>query len=306
MKKSHLSRRTFVTTSAGGIGALMLAERTTPAQGGEASQDSNAGQTVRIAVVQQNSAPGAVEANRTKALAFAEQALRHDADIILFHEELLVGYVENLKDLAETVDGPTTQAFRSLLAGTDASILWGLTERDGDRYYIAATLVDASGVRANYRKTHLWWKDRGLRHEPSFYEPGDELVAFNVKGHKSGVMICYDGDFPEMTRTYAGMDCRMLFWLNNRGQRGHDEVTSLAGRNSMIMAVSCVCGKNERGYACRGGSNITNHDGALLAEIWDKEGIIYADVDPAAVPEARRNNPWYTGRRPDLYHRYET
>jgi predicted amidohydrolase len=118
-------------------------------------------------------------------------------------------------------------------------------------------------------------------------------------------MICYDGDFPEMTRAYANLDCRVLFWLNNRGSRGHAEVTRLAGNNSMIMAVSCVCGANERGDRCRGGSNITSHDGSLLAEIWDDAGIIYADVDPSAVPAAREANPWYTGRRGDLYRRFE-
>ena len=261
-------------------------------------------ETVRIAVVQQNSVPGEVESNRAKALAFAQQALANDADIVLFHEELLVGYVDNMRELAEEIDGPTTRAFQSLLTGSDSRILWGLTEREKDKYYIAATLVGASGVLANYRKTHLWWKAEGLRHEPSFYEPGDELVTFEVKGHKSGVMICYDGDFPEMTRAYANLDCRMLFWLNNRGERGHGEVTKLAGTNSMIMAVSCVCGKNELGYKCRGGSNITNHNGGLLAEIWDKEGVIYADVEPGAVPEARGKNPWYVGRRSDLYRRY--
>ena len=304
MRIDSVSRREFVKAGAGGLGALMLAERANPAETVAPAQAKKADEKVRIAVVQQDSVPGAVQANRSKALGFAEQALSNDPDIILFHEELLVGYVENLKDLAEEAHGPTTRAFQSLLAGTDTSILWGLTERHGDRYYIAATLVNASGVRANYRKTHLWWKDQGLRHEPSFYEPGDELVTFDIKGHKSGVMICYDGDFPEMTRAYANLDCRMLFWLNNRGQRGHDEVTGLADSNSMIMAVSCVCGKNERGRTCRGGSNITNYDGSLLTEIWDKEGIIYADVNPAAVPEARQNNPWYTGRRPDLYQKY--
>lgn len=237
-------------------------------------------------------------------MAFAREALDNGADIILFHEELLVGYVENLKELAEEIDGPTSRAFQFLLAGSDSLILWGLTEREGDQYYIAATLVGASGVVANYRKTHLWWKAKGLRHEPSFYQPGNELVTFEVKGHKSGVMICYDGDFPEMTRAYANLDCRMLFWLNNRGERGHGEVTKLAGTNSMIMAVSCVCGKNELGYACRGGSNITNHDGSLLTEIWEKQGVIYADVEPGAVPPARKNNPWYVGRRSDLYCRY--
>ena len=65
-------------------------------------------------------------------------------------------------------DAMTAQAFQKLLSGTESLVLYGLTEREGDRCYIAATLVGADGVRANYRKTHLWWKDQGLRHEPSW------------------------------------------------------------------------------------------------------------------------------------------
>ena len=118
------------------------------------------------------------------------------------------------------------------------------------------------------------------------------------------MMICYDGDFPEMTRAYANLGCNMLFWMNNRGSRGHEEVKSLAETNSMIMASSCCCGKNELGDICRGGSNITDHDGSLLAEIWDKEEVIYAYVDPGTVPRARSKNPWYVGRRQELYCRY--
>ena len=67
------------------------------------------------------------------------------------------------------------------------------------------------------------------------------------------------------------------------------------------MATACCCGPDETGRPCRGGSNITDHYGKLLAEIWDREGIIYADVDPGLVPEARRRNPWFTGQRRDLY-----
>lgn len=302
MRTENVSRRRFLET--GTAGTFGLAAPEASGLSGEPYQDAVTGDKVRLAVVQQDSRPGAVEQNRAKALGFAEEALEHGADIVLFHEELLVGYVENLKELAEEADGPTSRAFQSLLAGSDSLVLWGLTERAGDKLHIAATLVGAGGVLANYRKTHLWWKAEGLRHEPSFYAPGDELVTFPVKGNKSGVMICYDGDFPEMTRTYANLDCRLLFWLNNRGQRGHDEVKRLAQTNSMIMATACVCGKNERGITCRGGSNITSHDGRPLAEIWDREGIIYADVDPSEVPAARRRNPWYVGRRSDLYRRY--
>jgi predicted amidohydrolase len=256
---------------------------------------------VRIAVVQQETVPGAVEKNRAKSLAFAAEALRNHADIVLFHEALVVGYVDNIRELAEPVDGPTTRAFQKLLNGTKALILYGLIERQGDDRFTSATLVGAGGVVANYRKTHLWWKAKGVRHEPTFFRPGNELVTFEVKGYKSGVMICYDGDFPEMARAYANQGCVMLFWLNNRGSRDHREVYPLVRANTIIMATSCCSGKNEAGHACRGGSNIMDKDGSLLGEIVSKEGIIYADVEPDTVLDARQQNPWFQGQRQDLY-----
>ena len=257
--------------------------------------------SVQIAVVQQAHNPGKVEENRGKALGYARQALDKGADIILFHEELLVGYVENLKELAEPVDGPTTRAVQSLLKDTKSLVLYGLTEREGDKLYIAATVVGADGVVANYRKTHLWWKADGLRHEPTFYTAGDALVTFDLKGHKCGVVICYDGDFPEMARSYANLGCSMLFWMNNRGSRGYEEVRPLADRNSLIVAASCCCGTNEQGMPCRGGSNIVDARGELLTEIWDEEGLIWADVAPEEVAAIRADNPRYTGQRRDLY-----
>jgi predicted amidohydrolase len=257
---------------------------------------------LRIAVVQQDGNPGEVEINREKALDFAKQALDLKADVILFHEELLIGYHEDLHKLAENVNGITTQAFQKLLKGTDSMIIYGLTEKDKNEYYVSAPVVSEDGLVANYRKTHLWWKAEGLRHEPSYYRPGNKLVTFSLKGYLCGLMICYDGDFPEMTRSYANLGCSIVFWMNNRGSRGHNEVKDLALTNSMIMPVSCCCGKNEMGDICRGGSNITGPKGELIEEIWDKEGMITGDVYPGGVSQIRKENPWYTGMRPDLYY----
>jgi (R)-amidase len=234
---------------------------------------------ITIAVVQQDGNPGRVEANRAKAVSFARYSVNQGADVVLFHEELVVGYTDDMRELAEPVDGPTTQGFRKVLEGSDSLIVYGATERDGDDCYISAPVVSAAGVIANYRKMHLWRQAEGLRHEPTFYRPGDSLVTFDVKGRKCGVMICYDGDFPETTRSYADLGCTVLFWLNNRRSRGHEEVRDLAKDNSVIMAVSCCSGLNESGDRCRGGSNITDSSGTLLAEIWDREGVIVRDVE---------------------------
>ncbi|MCC6446875.1 MAG: carbon-nitrogen hydrolase family protein [Armatimonadetes bacterium] len=149
-------------------------------------------------------------------------------------------------------------------------------------------------------KTYLCWKARGLRHEPTYYLPGHRLVTFDVKGRRSGVMICYDGGFPETARSYAHPGCEMLFWLNNRGG-GHEKVRPLALQKSMIIAASCCSGRNEAGDLCRGGSNITGETGALMAELWDSEGVIIADVWPERGPSLREVNPWCCGQRRDLY-----
>ena len=256
---------------------------------------------MRIAVVQQETVPGEVERNRSKALAFGREALAKKADVILFHEGILVGYHERYRELAETPDGPSTRAFQTLLAGTDSLVIYGLTEREGDSYYLSATVVSAGGAIANYRKTHLWWRARGFRNEPLSFAQGEKLVTFEAKGAKCGIMICYDGDFPETARSYADLGCEVVFWLNNRESRGYEEVRPAARANSLIIAASCCCGPNEVNEACRGGSNITNYDGDLVTELWDAEGVIHADVHPEEVAAHRKMNPWYTGRRPELY-----
>ena len=46
---------------------------------------------------------------------------------------------------------------------------------------------------------------------------------------------------------------------------------------------------------------MTNFDGALLGELWDEEGVVIADVEPERADAARAANPWFTGRRPELY-----
>jgi predicted amidohydrolase len=293
--------RLFHSVFAIAAGALLTHPVSSAAQPPAVNPTAPEERKVRIAVVQQETQPGNVEANRSKAIEFAREAVSHGADVILFHEALLVGYVPHIHELAEPADGPSTRAFQQLLQGTDSVIVYGLIERDGDNFYTSAIIVAADKIRACYRKTHLWWRSEGVRHEPTYFRPGNSLVTFDVKGHKTGVMICYDGDFPEMTRAYANLGCTILLWLNNRGSRGPAEVAPLVRANTIIMATACCCGENEAGTACGGGSNITDKNGATRAVIWNEEGIIYADVDPDSVAAAREQNPWFRGQRQDLY-----
>jgi len=114
MNRRNFIRKTAVSASL--LGALPLSgslrENTKIPKMGGFSRYEDEGQTMKIAVVQQDGNPGQVEINRSKALAFAREALAQKADVILFHEELLIGYDKNLRELAEPVDGETTRAFQ--------------------------------------------------------------------------------------------------------------------------------------------------------------------------------------------------
>lgn len=260
---------------------------------------------MKICVVQQSHNPGRVGENLSKALAFAKQALDGGSEIVLFHEELLVGYVEDPHALAQSVNGEAAQAFERLLRDYEGErkIIYGLTERCGQRYYISAPVVSREGVVANYRKCHLWKQGTPLRDETRLYTPGEGLVTFRHRGFQAGVMICYDGDFPEMARAYARMGCQMLFWMNNRESRGHDDFAQLHSRcNSLIVATSCCCGKDETGAWCSGKSNIVDYDATLLGELADREGILVAEVHPELVQAHREENPLFGGLREDLFY----
>ena len=48
-----------------------------------------------------------------------------------------------------------------------------------------------------------------------------------------------------------------------------------------------------------------DHDGSVLAELWNDEGFVAADVNPAAALEHRQTSMYFASLRPDLYARYD-
>ena len=70
------------------------------------------------------------------------------------------------------------------------------------------------------------------------------------------LLICYDGDFPEMTRACANLGCSIVFRMDNRGSRELVEVKELSCRNPMIVASSCCDRLDENESICRGGSTL--------------------------------------------------
>ncbi|PSM42524.1 hydrolase [Streptomyces dioscori] len=178
-----------------------------------AGRSSAAAKTGVTRVVCEQLAPRVGDLTHNKALALdaVRRALADGADIVVLPELVTSGYVfetaEEARTTAITVEDPFFADLSAVLAGTRSVVVLGFCQRaddtgdtgdTDDALYNSAAVVDASGVRAVYRKTHLW--DR----ETLFFTPGDRTPPVVDTAHgRIGVLICYDLEFAEMPRRLA-------------------------------------------------------------------------------------------------------
>jgi predicted amidohydrolase len=267
---------------------------------------------VRVAVCQLAPVIGDLEGNRARARAAIEEAADAGARIVVLPELAASGYAfrdaAEAQALAEPPAGPTVAGWAELAAKRELVIVGGFAERDGDRLYNSAAIVDATGLRAVYRKVHLW--DR----ESLVFTPGDAPPAVLDTPHgRIGAMVCYDLEFPEWVRLAALAGAELLCVPTNwpreprpDGERPMEVLRAMvaASTNRMAVAVCDRCG-GERGITWVSGTAIAGADGWLLAgpPAAPEPVVLTADVDLAASREKALGprNDALADRRPALY-----
>lgn len=132
-------------------------------------------------------------------------------DVLVLPELLLPGpVVGEGRDMPEgiqahfqsgaiTVPGPETNQLVALADELQLSMVLGVAERAGDRYYNSVLLIDPEGVYGVYRKVHLSLRDR------IWATPGDAgFPTFDTPAGRIGLVTGYDVLFPETLRVLAG------------------------------------------------------------------------------------------------------
>ena len=199
---------------------------------------------------------------------------------------------------AEDLDGPFTAAMVATAEEADLTVVFGLVERAGERFRNAAVAVDASGVRAVYRKTHLY--DAFGASESRWVEPGplDQPAVFEVGGLRVGLQTCYDVRFPEVTRRIADAGADLVVmpadWVPGPRKVAHWRtlVTARAIENTLYVAAA---GQVPPGGV--GTSLVVDPQGDVLTELGDSPGVGLAAVEAAQVAAVREVNPALTLRR---------
>jgi predicted amidohydrolase len=227
---------------------------------------------VRIACAQLAPTLGDVEGNRRASLDTIERAAADGAGLVVLPELCSSGYGfadrSEAAAAAEPADGPTVTAWAEAAARLGLVVVGGFAEADGGHLHNSAALVDPSGLRAVYRKLHLWDREKLVFRQGDAPPPVLDTVAGRI-----GVGVCYDLMFPEVTRrlTVAGADV-LAFPTNSpllgqpSGPWPMDVVVAAATAyvNRVFVAVADRCGV-ERGVEWVGGSVVAAPDGRLLA-----------------------------------------
>jgi predicted amidohydrolase len=148
---------------------------------------------LNLALAQINTTLGDVQANLDKHLSLIAEAQKGDADLVIFPELSLTGYV--LQDLVPTVSHRSTNddpVFKQLLkASQDVDLVVGFVDEDSrHRFYIASAYLSGGEVLHVHHKVYL--PTYGLFDEGRFFAWGDSVRAFDTRFGRMGILICED------------------------------------------------------------------------------------------------------------------
>jgi deaminated glutathione amidase len=251
-----------------------------------------------VAAVQVAPVPGpltveSVKANVDRCVAFLERCVAATgAELVVLPEAATTGFTpgipaEALWDLVADVPGPLTEPVQRVAERLGVHVVLGSYQRGPERgtVYNTAALVGPSGeVLGAYRKTHVFCGEG--RAEGGWVTPGDEAVVVDTALGRIGMMICFDGDYPELARIQAVLGAEVIcrpaallrsadLWeLTNRA-RAYDNHVFVVGANAT--------GADPAGALYFGNSMIVTPIAQVVARAASHEGWVSARLDPATA-----------------------
>lgn len=240
-------------------------------------------------------------------------------------------------ELAESVPGPTTEALGKIAKEKKIVIVVSLFEKDDydrggsprsgqpTKYpkprgggYNTACALDADGrFLGKYRKVHIPDDLPNFYSEMFYFRPGDlGFPLFETRYAKIGLQVCWDQWFPEGARALALKGAEIIFYPTAIGwplgqreeeigaaefdawvtvQRGH------AISNTVLIAAANRTGREDN-LNFWGGSFVADPLGRILKQAsHDREENLIVTCDLGAIQEVRKDWPFLTCRREDVY-----
>jgi predicted amidohydrolase len=237
--------------------------------------------------------PQSVKANVEACVDLVERCVAATgAQLVVLPEAATTGFApgtdpERLWDLVSELPGPVSEPVQRAARELGVHVVLGTYERGPQRgvVYNTAALVGPGGdLLGTYRKTHLFCGED--RAGGGWVTPGDEAVVVQTELATIGMVICFDGDYPELARIEAVRGAEVIcrpsallrsadIWeLTNRA-RAYD--------NHVYVVAANATGADPGGFLYFGNSMIVTPIAEVTARAASHPGWVAARLDPASA-----------------------
>ena len=222
-------------------------------------------------------------------------------DLVVFPEVMMRDFGSpgsDISEFAEDLDGAFVKRLTEVAGQHGVTVVAGMFERSPDpaRPYNTLVVVDGTGVRASYRKIHLY-DSFGYKESERLLAGDVEPVVVEIGGFQVGLMTCYDLRFPELARALVDRGAELLVvpaaWVAGPGKVDHWRtlLKARAIENTVYVAAAGQPGPRYTGH-----SAIVSPRGEVL-EAGDSDLVVQSRVERACLDEVRAENPSLANRR---------
>ncbi len=263
---------------------------------------------IKLALCQISSKRESKKENLLKIEKLTLKAKQQGADLAIFPEMSLTGYVlhDQIYELAETIPGPSTAKVEALAKKTGIYIIFGmpeLSEKTKATVFNTEVLVGPQGLIGKYRKMFL--PTHSVFEEKRYFRPGYEPAIFQTDMGNIGLTICYDIFFPEVYRLTRLKGAQLIVCISASPavRRGYFEILTSARalENTAFLAYVNLAGI-EDGLQFWGGSRLISPTGDVIAKAkYDEEDFVICEVDFGDLKTAETFIPTLRDLRPELF-----
>ncbi len=213
--------------------------------------------------------------------SYISEAARAKTDILCFPECSLTGYKRDFHEIDWDEILKALDTLQEIAAEKRITLIIGAPYSQSDKLYNAALVISIDN-QLKYFKNNLTDFDK------QYFANGRDILIFEVKEIKCGVVICRDQNYPLLAQRYTRRGVKVLFlpsahyYLPSEAHLKLDKNRALpiarAVENNIFVAKANAIG-SQGDYVSLGHSMIVSPEGLIICEADEtNECILYHEV----------------------------
>lgn len=256
----------------------------------------------KVAVAQFEIKIGSPDVNIDKGLAFIDQAIQKNAQLILLPELWTSGYDLDKCDRYIHLNQQILVELHSCANQNNIVIGGSYITQDRNGFKNSFLLIEpGEQTETTYHKVHLF----RLLKETQYFVPGSDVVLKDTPLGRVGLAICYDVRFPELFRAYCREHVEIILvsaeWGIQRDEHWRTLLRARAIENqAFVIAANAVGPLFET--QCAGYSAVIDPWGVVLAEAGSsEERLLMAEIDTDEIKIAEHKLASREDARNEIY-----